>query len=189
MRGWRRRKKNAKNGVAGGCLIPAAKSGSDERTLLKTQGYGILTTDPDGSFTVSVRGMHCDDCHKKPEVKMTAEIKELKGGKILEVRTTGKLAKQDYEHFVPITERLIGTHGKIRILFEMHDFHGWEAGALWEDIKFDVKHFRDIERLAIVGETKWEKGMAVFCRPFTTAKVRYFDTKDIDQARQWIEGD
>jgi hypothetical protein len=48
----------------------------------------------------------------------------------------------------------------LRILFIMDDFHGWTAGAMWEDTKFDLKHWKDIERLAIVGETKWEKGMA-----------------------------
>lgn len=69
-------------------------------------------------------------------------------------------------------ERLVKQHGKIRMLVEMHDFHGWTAGALWEDVKFDAKHFHDIERLALVGETKWEKGMAVFCKPFTTAASR-----------------
>jgi len=31
--------------------------------------------------------------------------------------------------------------------------------------------------------------MAVFCRPFTSAKVRYFDRSAIDEARTWIEGD
>ncbi len=34
----------------------------------------------------------------------------------------------------------------------MHDFHGWSAGVLWEGVKFDWKHYGDIERLAIVGE-------------------------------------
>jgi hypothetical protein len=57
---------------------------------------------------------------------------------------------------------------------------------LWEDIKFDVKHFRDIERLALVGEKKWEEGMATFCKPFTTAEVRYFDRAQVDDAREWI---
>ena len=69
----------------------------------------------------------------------------------------------------------------------MRDFHGWTAGALWEDIKFDVRHFRDIERLALVGEKKWEKGMAVFCKPFTTAKVRYFERAKADEARAWLQ--
>ncbi len=113
-------------------------------------------------------------------------LKETNGGKVLEVQLTGKLAKEDYEHFVPAVERSVKAHGKIRMLVEMHDFHGWTAGALWQDIKFDAKHFADIERLAIIGETKWQHGMAVFCKPFTSAEVRYFDRPAIQQAREWL---
>jgi hypothetical protein len=69
----------------------------------------------------------------------------------------------------------------------MSDFRGWDAGALWEDIKFDVKHFSDIERIAFVGDKKWQKGMSAFCRPFTTAKIKYFDKDDAEQAWTWIE--
>lgn len=105
------------------------------------------------------------------------------------VRASGRLTKADYEHFVPQVEDLIQKHGKIRLLFEMRDFHGWRAGALWEDLKFDMKHFADIDRLAMVGERKWEKGMAVFCNPFTTAKIRYFDRAEIDQAVQWLKSE
>jgi SpoIIAA-like len=111
------------------------------------------------------------------------------GGKVLAIKLSAKLAKEDYEKFVPKVEELIKQHGKVRILMEMHDFHGWEVGALWEDIKFDVKHFRDIERLAMVGDRKWEAGMAVFCKPFTTAKIKYFDVSKVDDARQWIRED
>ncbi|TWU21440.1 hypothetical protein Pla52o_36250 [Novipirellula galeiformis] len=117
---------------------------------------------------------------------MSVELCEVQLGKYLEIQISGKLDKEAYELFVPSVERQIEECGKIRILFAMHDFHGWDAGAMWEDIKFDVKHFNDIERLAIVGEKKWERGMAVFCKPFTTAKIRYFDVSEIDQARQWL---
>lgn len=77
--------------------------------------------------------------------------------------------------------------GKIGILFDMHDFHGWGTGALWEDGKFAMKHFRDIGRLAVVGEKRWQKGMAAFCRPFTKAKVRYFDHNYEDEADAWLQ--
>lgn len=107
-------------------------------------------------------------------------------GKILVVNASGKLSKADYEQFVPETERLIKKFTKIRILFEMHGFHGWAASGIWDDIKFDLKHFKDIERLAMVGEKSWEHGMAVFCRPFTTAKVQYFDRSQADEAVNWI---
>ncbi len=31
--------------------------------------------------------------------------------------------------------------------------------------------------------------MAVFCKPFTTAKIRYFDQAKADEAKTWIESD
>ena len=72
------------------------------------------------------------------------------------------------------------------MLFDMTEFHGWDAGALWEDIKFDIKHFADIERLAMVGEKKWQQGMAIFCKPFTRATIRYFDHATVAEARKWL---
>ena len=110
-------------------------------------------------------------------------------GRILEVHVSGKLTHGDYEQFVPAFERLVKRHGKIRVLFEMADFHGWDAGALWDDIKFDVKHFGDIERMAMLGDKAWEKGMSTFCRPFTTATIRYFDHTAIEDARAWLHAD
>jgi hypothetical protein len=96
------------------------------------------------------------------EVKAMSAVtlNETNGGKVLELQLTGKVTKEDYEQFVPAVERLVKEHGRIRILVEMRDFHGWTAGALWQDVKFDAKHFSDIERLTIVGETKWQHGMA-----------------------------
>ncbi len=117
---------------------------------------------------------------------MPLQLAEKNTGKILEVLATGKIVREDYQQLVPAFERLLQQHGKISILFEMRDFHGWTAGAAWEDIKFDAKHFCDIDRLALVGETKWEKGMSVFCRPFTTAKIKYFDHTQAEAARAWV---
>ncbi|MBI3850548.1 MAG: STAS/SEC14 domain-containing protein [Verrucomicrobia bacterium] len=119
---------------------------------------------------------------------MAITLNEKNTSNVLEVRVSGKLTHEDYQRFIPEFERLVKQHGKIRVLFEMVDFHGWKAGALWDDVKFDVKHFSDLERLAMVGDKKWEEGMSVFCRPFTTAKIRYFDHDAIAQARDWING-
>lgn len=120
---------------------------------------------------------------------MPIQINEESGGKVLVLHISGKLVKADYEQFVPEFERLIGQHGKLRVLFDMNDFHGWEGRAVWEDIKFDVKHFADIERLAMVGNKKWQHGMATFFKPFTKAKSRYFDRADTAEARKWLGED
>jgi hypothetical protein len=49
-----------------------------------------------------------------------------------------------------------------------------------------LKHFSDIERLAMVGDKKWQHGMATFCKPFTKATVRYFDQAQAAEARTWL---
>lgn len=117
---------------------------------------------------------------------MAVELREEADGRVLVVHATGRLHKPDYERFVPEVDRLVGEHGRIRILFDMVGFHGWTAPALWEDCKFAIAHFSAIERLAVVGDKAWEHGMAVFCRPFTKAEVRYFDRSEVDEARAWI---
>jgi hypothetical protein len=118
---------------------------------------------------------------------MPIQMNEENGGKVLVLHLSGKLVKADYEHFVPEFERLVRQNGKLRVLFDMTDLHGWDAGAAWEDIKFDIKHFADIERLAMVGDKKWQHGMATFFKPFTKAASRYFDQANAAEARKWLE--
>jgi hypothetical protein len=117
---------------------------------------------------------------------MSVRLDQAAEDNVLEVYVTGKLTKEDYERFTPVAERAIGEHGKIRVLFDMHDFHGWKASAMWEDLKFGLHHFKDIERVAIVGEKAWEHGAAVFCKPFTAAEIRYFDRSESEAGRLWI---
>ncbi len=59
---------------------------------------------------------------------MTVELHATDEGKVLAIRAVGKLTKEDYEAFVPKVAQLIQRFGKVRILFEMKDFHGWNAG-------------------------------------------------------------
>ena len=118
---------------------------------------------------------------------MPIKFEDENEGKVLAIQVSGKLTKADYVYFSPEFERLVSLNGKLRVLFDMTGFHGWEGSALWEDIKFDVKHFADIERLAMVGDKKWEHGMAMFCKPFTKAKIRYFDHADVAEAHKWLE--
>lgn len=117
---------------------------------------------------------------------MSIQLSEENGGKILVVHVSDKLIAADYERFVPEFDRLVQKHGRLRVLFDLTRFLGWDAGALWEDTKFAVNHFADIERLAMVGDKQWERAMATFCKPFTMAKIRYFDHVDAAEASKWL---
>jgi hypothetical protein len=109
---------------------------------------------------------------------------------IIACTVTGILVQKDYDSFCPRFEGMLQKykqHGKLRVLFEMKDFHGWDPGALWDEIRFDIKHSKDVERLAMVGEKKWERELAVFTEPFTAAAVRYFDLPDLAAATKWLD--
>ncbi len=117
---------------------------------------------------------------------MAIELIENVENATLQVAASGKLSSDDYATFEPAVSGLIEAVGKIKVLFVMHDFHGWELGAVGEDIKFATKHCRDIERIAMVGEKDWEKWMATICKPFTMSKIKYFEAGQEDEAMQWL---
>ena len=102
------------------------------------------------------------------------------------LRSSGKLTDEDYAELIPRLENLIAEEGRICLYVEIHDFHGWEPHAAWEDFKFGLKHGHDLKRLALVGDKQWEAWMAKIARPFTRGEVRYFDITERDEALRWI---
>jgi hypothetical protein len=99
---------------------------------------------------------------------------------------SGKLHDEDYKMFVPLVDAEIAKEGKVNILAQFHDFHGWDVAAAWNDIKFATRHCTTIKRVALVGEKNWEKWMAKVCKPFTLAKLRYFDVSELEAAKAWL---
>ena len=99
---------------------------------------------------------------------MPVKISEENHGKSVAVWVSGKLVKADYEWLVPEIDRLIRHHGKLRLLFELTDFRGWEPGAFWDEVSFDIEHF-----------------MEALYKPFTKATTRYFDLADAPKAWAW----
>lgn len=106
---------------------------------------------------------------------------------ILGFTLSGKLHDEDYRHFVPTVDNAIQQHGKVRLLAHFVDFHGWDLHALWDDIKFSATHLNKLDRVALVGDQKWEEWMAKVCKPFTKAQVEYFDASHLDEAWKWLE--
>jgi hypothetical protein len=119
---------------------------------------------------------------------MSIHLNYEESGKLLVARIDGKLTKVEYQHFASEFEKHLCEHGKLNVLVDMNSFDGLEAGAVWEEVKFDVKHFADIERLAAVGDKRWQHIATTFFKPFTKATIRYFDHDIVvDEARKWLD--
>ena len=107
-------------------------------------------------------------------------------GKLIRVRVSGKLTQEDYDKLIPAWQRVIGSQGALRMLFVMEDFHGWEIGAAWDDLHFELTHASSLERMAMVGDKAWEKWMAKLGAYFAPEMVKYFDASELAEAERWV---
>jgi len=107
--------------------------------------------------------------------------------KVVGLRLCGKLHDVDYQQFVPTLETILTAEGKVRLSIQLEDFHGCDFHAAWDHLKFSMKHFSDFERIAIMGDRRWEKWLAGLCKSFTKAKVKYFDRSEAENARKWLQ--
>lgn len=102
------------------------------------------------------------------------------------LKASGLLDKTDYDHIVPELERLIEKYGRLRLLIFLEDFKGWTTEAFLKDLRFDIRHRKDFDRIAIVGESTLHKLGTKLTAPFFDGEVRYFDTSETDKAAAWL---
>lgn len=114
------------------------------------------------------------------------EIMNESGGKLLATKIGGKITEKDYQRVTHLVENKIDQYGKINWYFEMEDFKNVSAEAIWEDIKMDIKHRNDYEKIAMVGDQEWEKWLAEMMKPFTSAEVQFYPSNKKAHALDWI---
>ena len=108
-------------------------------------------------------------------------------GKLISVKITAKLKKAELDRMQSIATEFMKREGKIKILVLLEDFLGWERGADWEDVNFQLEHDRDIEKIAIIGDEKWRNLVLAFTgKPFRPVEIEYFTPSQLEQARAWI---
>lgn len=116
---------------------------------------------------------------------MPIQIKE-DSDHVIVIRALGKLVREDYPLFTAQFEQITRKNGKLRVLFDMTEFDGWDPAGIWEEMKFDIQHNSDIRRLAAVGEEKWHHALVMVFKPFAAAEVRYFLHGEADKAKHWL---
>lgn len=113
-------------------------------------------------------------------------IDKLNENDVLTVTASQKLTKEDFTAALPEIGQMLDAHGKLRFFIKLEDVSGIEPGALWEDLKFDVKHRRQYGKTAVVGDRKWEEWGAKLSNVLIDAEVKYFSKDKSDDAWRWI---
>ena len=107
----------------------------------------------------------------------------------LAFRISRPLSREEVKTIADELEGTISARGKIRVLIDLQSFPYEDFGGLWEDLKFDVKHAADLERLALVGGGELEKWATRLFGALTITRCRCFGEDQLEGAWQWlIEG-
>jgi hypothetical protein len=117
---------------------------------------------------------------------MGVEIVDVSEG-LLTIKITGKLKRSELDRAQQSAIEIIQKQGKVRFLVIAEDFQGWDNRGDWDDLSFQMQYDEYIEKIAIVGEKKWEDLAFAFVgkglRPVT---IEYFIPPDLGRARAWV---
>lgn len=108
---------------------------------------------------------------------------------IIEVVVDGKISRADFDQIAEKLEAAIKRHGKVRLLEDIRGFSGIAPSALWEDIRFSLRHLSDFSRVAVVADKTWMEWLAKAVNPLVRGEVRHFERARIEEARRWLRED
>jgi hypothetical protein len=112
---------------------------------------------------------------------------QLDSANLYRVQASGLLRLADMQQVQSAASEAILQHGKIKLLFILDRFEGWEKNSKWGDMGFYIKHDKDLEKIAIVGDEQWRDEALMFAGAgLRKAAVEYFTPAEIDRARAWL---
>jgi hypothetical protein len=115
---------------------------------------------------------------------MISELDGLPAG-VIGFEASGKIAAEDYRDVVlPALEQAAKT-GDVRFLIVLRDFDGISGGAIWQDLKMGIEHFRSWKRIALVTDINWMTHATDLFSWMTPGETKTFTLDQRDQAIQW----
>jgi hypothetical protein len=106
----------------------------------------------------------------------------------LSLKAIGKLTHEDYKIITPMIDSALESvkDPKINAIIDGTELEGWEMRAAWDDFRLGLKHGNEFEKIAIVGNKKWQEHTAKIGSWFISGEVKYFESEA--DALDWLQG-
>jgi hypothetical protein len=116
---------------------------------------------------------------------MSAEIVNNAGNSVT-VRVSGKLSQSELAAAQKSAVEILEKEGKRRVLVVAENFQGWGKGD-WGDLSGQAELDEHIDRMAIVGDKKWEDLAILFAgKGIRHIAIEYFPPTDFAKAQAWL---
>ena len=107
--------------------------------------------------------------------------------RLLVLRVGGELKKAELDAVQSRFAERIDATGAVRLLVLLESFTGWERGEQWGEVDFFLTHGDDIEKIAIVGDPRWETEALAFAGAgMRKGPVKFFPETEESEARAWL---
>jgi len=117
------------------------------------------------------------------------EIIPFEEGNIIGFRLSGKMADDEFDELISRMEGVLKEHKKLRVYAEMEEFKGMSVNTFMKDLHYGLKHWRDIEREAVVSDKGWIKSWIGFASKIVPhIEVRVFSFEESEKAKEWVRG-
>jgi len=124
------------------------------------------------------------------EEEASEALKEIDLGtqRLLGIAIIGKMELADYDRLNVLIEEQAAKYGKARIMLEIVTSAGFSGKALMEDLKTSVKQYKNVERMAIIGDQSWLKTTVRLSDLLTPGlELSAFGTTERKRAIAWLE--
>jgi enoyl-CoA hydratase/carnithine racemase len=118
---------------------------------------------------------------------MLNEVPDLPSG-VIGFEVSGKLQTEDYRDILLPALQEAAANGEVRVVIVIPKFEGFSGGALWQDLKMGVEHWRAWKRIALVTDVEWMVHGTDWFGWMTPGEVKHFPLAERPAAIAWAAG-
>ena len=124
---------------------------------------------------------------------MIEPLSDLPDG-VVGFRFSGHVSKDEYRSvLLPALKGRLDKGDKVRLAVVIDDdFDRFEAGALWEDMRFGlgsgITHLSSWERMALVSDADWVRHAITLLGWLVPGEVRVLPLDQLEAAKEWLAG-
>ena len=107
-------------------------------------------------------------------------------GNLVCCKAIGKLTDEDLHNLTVRIERILENHGSFLLYVDLEFFKGWEWQTAWDKNIYGKKYWDQIEKIAFVGNQKWEQMINKIAQNLKNGDKRYFSIAHHSMAIEWI---
>jgi CheY-like chemotaxis protein len=107
-------------------------------------------------------------------------------GVLLEAHAHGTLDGNDYDVLLPELDAVLARGAPVNFILFLDDFHGWDIESMARELKWDAENRDRLRKVAVIGDSAWEKAAVTLSKIFLPGDVRYFARDAEPDAWAWV---